>query len=171
MSTARARQATDSLLQQSPAGLIDSQRRVAFVAVVDLVHFFDRIEVTDDEGGAERLARLDRLAVVLFDHDDDAARPLAAPGLVDYRRFERQPRQPGAVFAGLLVAQVIGADEVLRRLVGVAPVAKLQIGRKGREELAGGDAHALGAAQVAEVDLAESVPLLMANAARRVVAQ
>ena len=89
------------------------------------------------------VAGLHRLAVDLLDHDDDPAGPLAAPRLVDDGRVERQAGQPGAVLAGLLVPQVVGADEVLGRLVRVAAVAELQVGRERGEELARRDANAL----------------------------
>ena len=96
---------------------------------------------------------------------------LAAPRLVDDGRVERQTGQPGAVLARLLVPQMVGANEMLGRPVRVAPVAELQVGRERGEELARRDADALGTAQVAEVDLAERVALLVADAARRVVAE
>ena len=105
----------------------------------------------------------------MLDHDDDVPGSLATPRLVDERRGECQTCQPGAVFTRLLVPQMVRANEMLRRLVRVASVAELQVGRKWREELAGRDANSSGAAQVAEVDFAERVALLMADVARRVV--
>src|SRR5262245_9095953 len=99
-----------TLFRQPPAGGIGNEAGVPFVAVVDGVHVFDRIEVAHDVGRAERLAGLYRFAVDLFDHDDDVPRPLTAPGFVDDRRVERESRQPGALFAGRLIAQVVGAD-------------------------------------------------------------
>jgi len=109
--------------------------------------------------------------VDFLDHDDDAAGPLAAPGLVDDRGLEGHAGEPGAVLARLLVAQVVRPDEVLRRAVRVAAVAELQVGREGGEELAGRDAHSLGPAQVAQIHLAERVALFVAHAARHVAAE
>ena len=54
---------------------------------------------------------LHRPAAELLDHADVAA--LVAPGLGDDGRVERHPGQPGAVLAGLRVAEVVGADEPL----------------------------------------------------------
>src|SRR5207253_1131756 len=66
---------------------------------------------------------------------------------------------------------MISADEVLRRFVRVASVAELPVGWEGGKELAGRDAQPLGTAQVAEVDLAEGVAAVVADTARRVVAE
>src|SRR5205809_726698 len=107
----------------------------------------------------------------LLDHDDDSPGPLAAPRLVDDGGFKCQTRQPGAVFARLLVPQMVSANEMLRRFVRVAPIAELQVGREGSKEFARRDTHSFGAAQIAEVDFAERVALLVADAARRVVAE
>src|SRR5262245_11870992 len=160
-----------ALLHQPPARGVRGEPGVALVAIVHLVHLVDRVEVADDVRRAERLAGLDRFAVDLLDHHDDPPGSLAAPSLVHDRRIERQPGQPRAVLAGLLVAQVIGANEVRRRPVRVAAVAVLEIRRERGEELARRDAHPRGAAQVTQVDLAEGVPLLVADAPRRVVAE
>ena len=123
-------------------------------------------------GRAEGLARLHRFAVDLLDHDDDVARPLAAPGLVDDRRLERQPRQPGAILARLRAAHAIGADEMWRHgLLGVAAVAVFLVGRKRDEELAGRDPQPLRFIQIAEIDLAERISLHVADATGRVIAE
>ena len=115
--------------------------------------------------------RLHRPPVNLLDHDDDAAGPLAAPRLVDHRRLEGHPRQPGTLLARPSVPRMVCTNEVLRRPVQVPAVAELQVRRKGGEELAGRDAHSPGTAEIAEVDLAERVPSLVADAARCVVAE
>src|ERR1700730_1594458 len=66
---------------------------------------------------------------------------------------------------------MVGANKVLRRFVRVAPVTELRVRRERGEELTGRDAQPLGTAQIAEVDLAKRVATIMANAARRVVAE
>ena len=43
----------DLVADQLPAGRVDGQAGMAFVGIVDLVHLFNRVEVTDDVGGAE----------------------------------------------------------------------------------------------------------------------
>src|SRR6266542_6166992 len=60
---------------------------------------------------------------------------------------------------------------MLRRFVRVAPVAELPVGREGSKEFTGRDAQPFGTAQVAEIDLAEGVAPVVADTARRVVAE
>src|SRR5947208_1332395 len=85
------------------------QRMMAGVLIVHLVHFLDGVEEADDERGAERFARLDRPAAKLLNHAHVAA--LVAPRFGDDGRVEGHAGKPGAVLAGLRVADVIGADE------------------------------------------------------------
>src|SRR5262245_49378945 len=104
-STCRSCDKPRPLLHEPPPAVVRGKGGVALVAVVHLVHLLDRVEVADDVGGAEGVARLHLLAVNLLDHHDDPAGPLARPRLVHHRRLERQPGQPRAVLAGLLVLQ------------------------------------------------------------------
>src|SRR5687767_7019221 len=103
---------------------------------------------------AEGLAGLDRFAIHFLDHHDDPARPLAGPGFIDDRRLERQAGEPRAILAGLFITQVIRPNEVLGHPVRIAAIAKLEIGREWREELAGRNPHPLRPAETAEVELA-----------------
>ena len=75
-----------------------------------------------------------------------------------------------AVGPGLGVPEAIGPDEVLGGRVQVASVAKLQVGREGLEELLRRDPDTVRTAQVAEVNLAEGVPLVVPDTAGRIVA-
>src|SRR4051794_4506379 len=74
------------LSRESPTLVIGFQSGEALVRVVDGVHLVDRIEVADDEGRRERLARLDRAFAEFLDHADIAA--LVAPGFADHGRLE-----------------------------------------------------------------------------------
>lgn len=117
---------------------------MALVAVVHGVHFVDVVEVADDESSAEGFAGLDRPAGELQDEDRVLRALLHAPRLVDDGGFEHDTRQPRALFARLLIAQVVAADEMLRRLVHVASVSKLPFGREDLMELAGRNAQPFG---------------------------
>ena len=54
------------LFYQAPSQSVNAQGGVALVAVVHGVHGLDGVEVADDVGSAERLARMNRLAVDLL---------------------------------------------------------------------------------------------------------
>ena len=84
---------------------IDFEGGVAGVEVVGFFHLFDRIEVTDDEGGTEGLAGFDRAAAEFLDHADIAA--LVASGFGDDRGRERHSGEPRTRCAGLCVAELI----------------------------------------------------------------
>src|SRR5687767_2482058 len=58
---------------EPPAVLVCAQGGMPLVAVVNGVHLVDVVEVAHDVCCAERLARLDRLAVDFLDHHDDPA--------------------------------------------------------------------------------------------------
>jgi hypothetical protein len=132
---------------------------VALVAVTDLVHLLDAIEVAHDAGRAEGVAGLHRLVVDLLNHGDDPPGTLAAPRLVDDRGVEPQAGQPGAVLARLPVPQVVGADEMARRPMRVAPVDEFQVGAGAGRRIRWTGSEPLGSAQVAEVGRAERVAL------------
>src|SRR5262245_7161562 len=152
-----------------PSRLVGSQRRVALVALAHLVDFLDRVEEAHHIRRTEGFARLDLLAVDLLDHHDNSPGALTAPGLIDDRGLERQPRQPGAVLARLWIAQVICPNKIGRRPVRVASVAEFSVRWEWRKELARWDAQPFGAAQIAEIHLAESVALLVSDASWIVV--
>ncbi len=88
--------------------------------IEDLVHLVDRIKVPHDVSGAERLTHLHRPAVNLFNHDDDATRPLAAPRLIHDIGIESQPRQPRPLLAGLFIPKMIRTNESARCSVRVS---------------------------------------------------
>ena len=78
-----------SLFHQSPTRCVSSQCSVSLMAVVYPVHILNRVEVTHDVSGTKGVPRFHRLAVNLFNHDDDVPGPLAAPRLIDHGRFKR----------------------------------------------------------------------------------
>ena len=74
------------LFKQLPARFGDLEPRVALVLVVDLLHFFDRIEVTNDERRTEGFTRSNRATSELEDHTDVAS--LVAPRFMDNIRVQ-----------------------------------------------------------------------------------
>src|SRR3954467_13065569 len=99
------------------------------------MHLVKGVEVAHDMRRTEGVTRLHGPAMDFLDHHDNPPGTLAAPCLVDDRRFERQAGEPGAVLTGLLVAQVIRPNEVRWRPVRVTAVAELPVGGERGEEL------------------------------------
>src|SRR5687768_13498442 len=109
-----SRRRVSRLLCELPPLVAHLQSLVAGELVVDLLHLFDGVEVADDERGTEGLAGLHRSAADLLDHADVAA--LVAPRLVHDAGVQGHTGEPGAVFPGFGVADVVGADHALREV-------------------------------------------------------
>ena len=83
-------QTFSSDLHELPALLAHFDTCAAGISIVNLFHFFDRIEKTDDEGRAKGFARSDGSAANFLDQANITA--LMAPGLAESRWILRRRR-------------------------------------------------------------------------------
>src|SRR5437870_3859666 len=131
----------------------------AAILIKGAFHGRDVVEVADEVDRPEGFAALDALAVQLLNEADVAA--LVAPGFGDRPRVERHARQPRPWLA--IDFDVVSADHALGGLIPAALIEKPGIGREILRELRGRDR-----ALVAEVDFAETLPVLVSDVPRHV---